>query len=72
MDFFSGSGLRKYISFRLGKEKSSQTNQIPPGAIEIDVPTTESTQELEVTEVPVDKGSVVELSSNTDTELGVH
>ena len=68
MDFFSGSGSRKFISFSLGKETSGQRTQIPTEAMKIDLPTTERTQELEVTGLPVDKGSVVELSSNTDTE----
>ena len=68
MDFFSGSGSRKYISFRLGKEMSGPPNQVTTEAMEIDVPTTDHMQELEVTEIPVDKGSVAELSSNTDTE----
>ena len=47
---------------------SGQPNQVPTEAMKIDVPKSERTQEFEVTELPVDKGSVVELSSNTDTE----
>ena len=68
MDFFTGSGSRKFISFRLGKEMSGQPSQDAAEIMEIDVPPT--TQELEpaVTEVPADKRSLVELSSNTDTE----
>ena len=68
MDFFSGSGSRKFISFRLGKEMDGQPSQIPAEDMDVDVPNTERSQELEATRSPVDKQSVVELSSNTDTE----
>ena len=68
MDFFSGSGSRKFISFRLGKEMDGQPSQIPAEDMDVDVPNTERSQELEATRLPVDKQSVVELSSNTDTE----
>ena len=73
MDFFSGSGSRKFISFRLGKEMDGQPSQIPAEDMDVDVPNTERSQELEATRSPVDKQSVVELPSNTDTEsISVH
>ena len=68
MDFFSGSGSRKFISFRLGKKISGQPSQDAAEIMEADTPPTARAPELKVTELPADKKSLVELSSNTDTE----
>ena len=47
---------------------SGQPNQETTEAMEVDPPSIERAPEPEVTELPVDKRSIVELSSNTDTE----
>ena len=45
-----------------------QPSQIPVEDMDVDVPNTEQSNEFEATKSPVDRQSVVELSSNTDTE----
>ena len=45
-----------------------QPSQIPADDMDVDVPNTEQSHEFEATRSPVDKQSVVELSSKTDTE----
>ena len=45
-----------------------QPSQIPVEDMDVDVPNTEQSHEFEATKSPVDRQSVVELSSNTDTE----
>ena len=68
MDFFSGSGSRNFISFRLGKEMDGQPQQNVAEEMEVDPPSIEQAPGPEVREVPADKRSVIELSSNTDSE----
>ena len=68
MDFISGSGSRKFISFRLGKEMSGQPSQDAAEIMEVDTLPTARAPEPEVSELPADKRSLVELSSNYDTE----
>ena len=68
MDFFSGSGSRKVISFRLDKEMDGQPSQDATEIMEVDTPQAAKAPEPEVTEVPTEKRSLVELSSTTDTE----
>ena len=68
MDFFSGSGSRKFISFRLDKEMDGQPSQDATDIMEVDTPQAAKAPEPEVTEVPTEKRSLVELSSTTDTE----
>ena len=68
MDFFSGSGSRKFISFRLDKKMDGQPSQDATEIMEIDTPQAAKAPEPEVTELPAEKRSLVELSSTTDTE----
>ena len=68
MDFFSGSGSRKFISFRLDKEMDGQPSQDATEIMEIDTPQAAKAPEPEVAELPAEKRSLVELSSTTDTE----
>ena len=68
MVFFSGSGSRKFISFRLDKEMDGQPSQDATEIMEVDTPQAAKAPEPEVTEVPAEKRSLVELSSTTDTE----
>ena len=68
MDFYSGSGSRKFISFRLDNEMSGQPAQDNNEAMETDQPQLEQPQELEVIELRTDLRSVIELSSTTDSE----
>ena len=68
MDFFSGNGSRKFISFRLGNEMSGQPTQGIIEEMETDQESVEQIPEPEVSVLPVDKTSFVELSSTTDTK----
>ena len=68
MDFFSVSRSRKFISFRLGKEIDSQPSQDAAEIMEVDTPQAAKAPEPEVTDLPAEKRSLVELSSTTDTE----
>ena len=68
MNFFSGSGSRKFLSFRLGNEMSGQPIQGKSEDMEIDQQSVEQIPEPEVSELPVDKTSIVELLSSTATE----
>ena len=68
MDFFSGSGSRNFISFRLNKEMNGQPSQDAAEIMEVDTPPTARAPEPEFIEMPADRRSLVELSSNTDTE----
>ena len=68
MDFFNGSGSQKFISFRLGKEMDGQPEQNVTEQMEIDSPTVGQMLESENRGSPTDIRSIVELSSNTDTE----
>ena len=68
MDIFSGSGSHKFISSRLGNEMSGQPIQDITEVMEADQQSVEQIPEPEVTELPVDKRSITELSSNTDSE----
>ena len=68
MDFFSGSGSRNSISFRLDKEMDGQPSQDATEIMKIDTPQAAKAPEPEVTEVPAEKRSLIELSSTTDTE----
>ena len=68
MDYFSGSGSLKFISFRLGEEMSGQTLQDNAEEMETNPPPAVESPETEVTELPIDKRSIVELSSTSDSE----
>ena len=68
MDFYSVSGSRKFISFRLDNEMSGQPTQDNVEAMETDQPQLEQPQELEVIELRTDLKSIIELSSTTDSE----
>ena len=68
MDFYSRSGSRKLISFRLDNEMSGQPAQDNIEAMETDQPQLEQPQEPEVIELRTDLRSVIELSSTTDSE----
>ena len=68
MDFYSGSGSRKFISFRLDNEMSGQPAQDNIEAKETDQPQLEQPQEPEVIELQTDLRSVIELFSTTDSE----
>ena len=61
MDFFSGSGSRKFISFRLGKEMDCQPSQDATEIMEIDTPQAAKAPEPEETELQAEKMSLVEL-----------
>ena len=68
MDFYSGSGSRNFISFRLDNEMRSQPAQDNVEAMETDQPQLEQPQEPEVIELRTDRRSIIELSSTTDSE----
>ena len=68
MDFYSGNGSRKFISFRLDNEMSGQPAQDNIEAMETDQAQLEQPQEPEVIELRTDLRSVIELSSTTDSE----
>ena len=68
MDFYSGSGSRKFISFRLDNEMSGQPTQDNVEAMETDQPQLEQPQEPEVIELRTELRSIIELSSTTDSE----
>ena len=60
MDFYSGSGTRKFISFRLDNEMSGQPAQDNIEAMETYQPQLEQPQEPEVIELRTDLRSVIE------------
>ena len=68
MDFYSGSGSRKFISFRLDNEMNGQPAQDNVEAMETDQPQLEQPQEPEGIELRTDRRSIIELSSTTDSE----
>ena len=68
MEFYSGSGSRKFISFHLDNEMSGQPAQDNVEAMATDQPQLEQPQEPEVIELRTDRRSIIELSSTTDSE----
>ena len=68
MDFFDGSGTHKFISFRLGEEMSGQPLRDSPKDMETNPSPTNEPPETEVTKLPINKRSIVELLSSSDSE----
>ena len=68
MDFFSGSGSRKFLSFHLGKEMSDQPSQAIAEYTENKSQQDEQAPEVEVVERPADLSSIIELISASETK----
>ena len=68
MDFFRGGGSRIFISFRLDNEMSGQPKQDVAAPMETNQQSIEPVPAPEITELPVDKRSIVELLSTSDSE----
>ena len=71
MDFFSESGLHKFISFRLGNETNGMSGHPVQESLEETEDKAQQTEQIletEVAERPEDTRSITELSSTSDPE----